>query len=114
MAFLRLVMGLGSGFPVSASILSRESLAAATTGTTGTAGTGGGSVSVIECFRLLKKDDVFFCNVWVADWWDSREGGADDLGCNEKTDTCGDDALVGTADLDEPNIRLKKPGFSFG
>jgi hypothetical protein len=57
MARRRLVMGLGSGFAESASTLSGGSL------TTGTTGIGGGSVSVTECFRLRKKEDVFFCSV---------------------------------------------------
>jgi hypothetical protein len=53
----KLVMGLGSTFPDSASTLSRGSL------TAGRTGTGGGSESVMECFRLRKKDDVFFWSV---------------------------------------------------
>jgi hypothetical protein len=50
-------MGLGSGFADSASTLSGGNL------TTGMTGIGGGSVSVTECFRLRKKEDVFFCSV---------------------------------------------------
>lgn len=38
---------------------------------------GGGPVSVIDGFRLRKNDDVFFCNVWVVEWCESREGGAE-------------------------------------
>jgi hypothetical protein len=101
-------MGLGSGLPESASTLSRGSFI------TGTAGIGGGSISVMEYFRLLKKEDVFFCNVWVVDWCEDG-GGVDDLGCVGKAATWGDEVVLDTADLDDPpNILLKKPGFSFG
>jgi hypothetical protein len=112
MARRRLVMGLGSALPESASILSKGSL---TAGATVTAGTGGGSESVMEYFRLRKKDDVFFCSVCVVDWWeDPRDGGVEDLGCTGKDDTCGEDVVLDVADLDEPNILRKKPCFSLG
>lgn len=81
MARRRLVMGLGSALAERASTLSRGSL------TVGRAGSGGGSVSVMEGFRRRKKDDVFFCSVWVVEWCDSRDGGVDDLGCNDKVET---------------------------
>jgi hypothetical protein len=111
MARRRLVMGLGSGFPESASTLSNGTLSA---GATGTFGTGGGSDSVIEYFRLRKKDEVFFCSVCVVEWWDSRDGGGYDFCCDVNDETWGDDELLDAGDLDEPNILLKKPGFSFG
>jgi hypothetical protein len=100
-------MGLGSGFAASASTLSGGSL------TTGTIGIGGGSVSVTECFRLRKKEDVFFCSVWAVGCCDSRGGGVLDLGC-EKVETWGEEAALDTAVLDDPNILLKNPCFSFG
>jgi hypothetical protein len=68
----------------------------------------------MEGFRLRKNDDVFFCNVWLVEWCDSRDGGLDNLGCNGNGDACGDGTVLGAADLDELNILLKKPGFSFG
>jgi hypothetical protein len=118
MARRRLVTGLGSGFADRTAARSAGwGLTAA--GTTGTAGMGGRSVSVTECLRRRKNDDVFFCSVWVVEWCDSREGGAEgDLDWDENwgrfgvvsTETGGD----GAATLDEPNILLKKPGFSFG
>ena len=121
-------MGLGSGLAERASILSNGSLAA------GITGSGGGSVSEIEGFRRRKKDDVFFCSVWVVDWFDSRDGGAVKagclgcggrtgclgrevagcLGCNMKLKPEDDGEVPDAAGLDEPNILLKKPGFSFG
>jgi hypothetical protein len=76
----------------------------------------------MEYFRLRKKDDVFFCNVCVVEWCDSRDGGADDLGWEANGDllmgssaddeTCGEDELPEITDLDELNILLKKPCFS--
>jgi len=82
-------------------------------------GIGGGPVSVTDGFRLRKNDEVFFCSVWVVEWCDSREGGAEgDLAWEENCDLAGvsidgEDAVLLRLDFDDPNILLKKPGLSF-
>lgn len=92
-------MGLASDLTPSRSALSGGM---ATTGGVGNATAamgrgGGGSASVKDCFLLRKKDDVFFCRVCVVVWWDSRDGGAEDLEWDRLTvvstdveDGCGD------------------------
>lgn len=109
-------MGLGSALlPAAAESISTLSSGSLTGGMDGSGG--GCSSSVTDGLRRRKKLDVFFCSVWVADWCDSRDGGADDLGWREKAEAWGEGAATGAAAaLDEPppNMRRKKPCFSLG